>query len=231
MEFKQKWVYKKTYYPRPTYEFNLPAGHSCPFAKDCKIKVDRHTGKFDTIGKGYRCYAAIAERFPGVRKTRWENFEFVLHGGKIELPKDAKYVRIHSSGDFYNQDYFDQWLKICRENPNVIFWAFTKSIRFWLARINEIPLNLTMIGSLGGHEDHLVLEHKLKHSRVVKSIEEARQYDLPIDNDDTLAMAGSYSFALLDNTKFTLAERQVLTDAHNEYYKHIFEEVYLIIDK
>lgn len=28
-----KFIIKKTYYPQLTYEFNLPAGHSCPFAE------------------------------------------------------------------------------------------------------------------------------------------------------------------------------------------------------
>lgn len=44
------FVKNDTYYLVPTYEFNLPAGHSCPFAKDCKIKVGRYSGKFETIG-------------------------------------------------------------------------------------------------------------------------------------------------------------------------------------
>lgn len=73
-----KFVYKKTFYPFPVYEFNLPAGHSCPYAKDCKIKVNKETGKFDTIGTKFRCYAASAERFPGVRKMRWDNFNAML---------------------------------------------------------------------------------------------------------------------------------------------------------
>lgn len=32
-----KFTHKKTYYPFPVYEFNLPAGHSCPFADVCKV--------------------------------------------------------------------------------------------------------------------------------------------------------------------------------------------------
>jgi len=229
-DLKQKWIYKKTYYPRPTWEWNLPAGHSCPFAKDCKIKVDRVTGKFDNIGNGYRCYAAIAERFPGVRNMRWNNFEFVLFGGEIEVPKKAKYIRIHSSGDFYNEEYFLKWIDICNRHPDKIFWAFTKSVRYWVKHRDKIPANLTMTASIGGLEDKLVLEHNLKYSLLVKSIEVAEKRELPIDNDDTLAMAGDYSFALLDNTKYTIKQRQELTAKHNENYKEIFKEVRSIIN-
>ena len=127
-----KFVKKKTFYNIPVYEFNLPAGHTCPYAKDCKILVDKETGKFDTVGKKFRCYAATSERFPAVRNSRWENFNDVKNGKPINIPKDATHIRIHGSGDFFSQEYFDMWLEICRNNSKIKFWAFTKSIIFWI---------------------------------------------------------------------------------------------------
>jgi hypothetical protein len=63
-------IKKKGYYTGEVYEWNLPTGTTCPFALECKVTVNRSTGKFD-IDKGlYRCYAASAERFPGVRESR-----------------------------------------------------------------------------------------------------------------------------------------------------------------
>jgi hypothetical protein len=198
-----KFVKKKTFYPFPVYEFNLPAGHSCPFARDCKIKVDRITGKFDIIGKVYRCYAAPAERFPGVRKMRWDNFEEVTRTRKIILPKDATHIRIHSSGDFFSQWYFDLWLDVCRNNPKIKFWAFTKSIRFWIARLGQIPSNLTLQASVGSFDDELIEKYHLKFAKVFADRDEAIKSGLPIDYDDTLAMSGNQSFALLDNFKYS----------------------------
>jgi hypothetical protein len=82
-EFEPKgvveFINKKSFYPFPVYEFNLPAGHSCPFAKDCKVSVDKETGKFNKIGTKFRCYAASSERFPAVRKSRWENSFWRAH--------------------------------------------------------------------------------------------------------------------------------------------------------
>jgi hypothetical protein len=202
-----KFQLKKTFYPFPVYEFNLPAGHSCPFARDCKIKVDRVTGKFDVIGKGYRCYAAPSERFPGVRESRWKNFEEVIKTHKIELPKDATHVRIHGSGDFFSQWYFDLWLQVARDNPKVKFWAFTKSIRFWIERLNEIPPNLTLQASYGSYDDDLIEKYHLKHAKVFTDRDEAIASGLPIDYDDTLAMSGNQSFALLDNNKYSKKDR------------------------
>jgi len=197
-----KFIKKKTFYPFPVYEFNLPAGHSCPYAKDCKIKVDRVTGKFDTTGDVFRCYAASAERFPAVRESRWTNFEDVLAGKPIEVPEDATHVRIHSSGDFFNQKYFDTWLDVCRENLQVVFWAFTKSIQFWVNRINEIPENLTLQASYGSIQDDLIEKYNLKYAKVFTDKEEALRTGLPIDIDDSLAMSGTQSFVLLDNFKY-----------------------------
>ena len=193
-----KFQKKKTYYPFPVYEFNLPTGHSCPFAKDCKIKVDRETGKFDTIGKVYRCYAASAERFPGVRKSRWTNYKDMLKGKAIEIPKDATHIRIHSSGDFFSQKYFDTWLKVARQNPNVKFWAFTKSIQFWVNRLDVIPKNFTLQASKGSIQDNLIKEYDLKFAEVFPTLESIPK-GMPIDTDDSLAMSGDKSFALLDN--------------------------------
>lgn len=206
-EKKIKFVKKKTFYPFPVYEFNLPAGWSCPHAKDCKIMVDRESGKFNTIGKKFRCYAASSERFPAVRESRWKNFEGVkqlLKEGKdLEVPKEATHIRIHSSGDFFSQEYFDMWLRVCRNNPNVKFWAFTKSIGFWVNRLGEIPSNLTLQASKGSYQDELIEKHNLKFAEVFTDIEDARESGLPIDTDDSYAMEGEQSFALLDNNKYS----------------------------
>ncbi len=198
---------KKSFYPFPVYEFNLPAGHSCPFARDCKIKVDRYTGKFETIGKVFRCYAASAERFPGVRKSRWENYEAMLNNEPIILPKGITHLRIHSSGDFFSQDYFDKWLQVARDNPTVKFWAFTKSIQFWVNRINEIPSNLTLQASYGSLQDDLIEKYHLKFAKVFQDKDEAIASGLPIDRDDSHAMTGTQSFALLDNNKYSKKDK------------------------
>jgi hypothetical protein len=203
-----KFQKKKTFYPFPVYEFNLPAGHSCPFARDCKGMADRKTGKFTRLGKKYRCYAVNAERFPGVRESRWRNFEAMLNHEPIEIPKDATHIRIHSSGDFFSQDYFDKWLEVCRQNPNVKFWAFTKSIGFWVRRLDKVPSNLTLQASKGSHQDHLIDKYNLKYAEVFLDIKDVPK-GMPIDTDDSHAMEGNQSFALLDNFSYSKKDKNV----------------------
>jgi len=188
---------KTKYYNDVVYEWNLPTGFSCPFALECLVKVDRKTGKFENKSKSYKCYAASAERFPSCRKSRWSNFDFVKGGGVPEIPKRAKAVRIHASGDFFSQAYFDMWLELCVNNPNVEFWAYTKSLKYWVSRLNDIPDNLTLTASVGGTMDKLIKEYNLKNAEVVKSKDFA--IDRPIDTCDDQARLPGVNFYLIDN--------------------------------
>jgi len=140
-----KFIKNTKYYYGVVYEWNLPTGTTCPFALECKVTVDRQTGKFDIKRGQYKCYAASPERFPGVREHRWKNFEYVKNGGVPEIPKDCTAIRIHASGDFFNQSYFDMWLQLAMDNPNVEMWAYTKSVAYWVKRINDIPSNLIFL--------------------------------------------------------------------------------------
>jgi len=197
-----KFVKKKTYYVGEVYEFNLPTGTTCPFAMECKVVVDKVTGKFDVTKGQYRCYASSAERFPAVRNHRHNNFDFVRNGGVPVIPKDCKAIRIHSSGDFFNQSYFDMWLKLAEENPNVEMWAYTKSLNYWINRLNDIPSNLILTASYGGKTDNLIEKFNLKNVKVYAEIEEVPT-NRPIDTNDNYARIPKVNFALLDNMKYS----------------------------
>jgi histidyl-tRNA synthetase len=194
-----KFVKNTKYYTGTVYEWNLPTGHTCPFALECLVKVDRQTGKFENKSNAYRCYAASPERFPAVRNHRWTNYEYVLAGNKPELPKGCTAVRIHAAGDFFNQAYFDMWVEIAKENPDVEFWAYTKSLKYWVNRINEIPANLVLTASAGGRNDELIDQYKLKHVQVVK--DETLAPAQLVDTNDNLARIPELNFYLIDNFK------------------------------
>jgi hypothetical protein len=196
--FKGKFVKNTRYYRGEVYEWNLPTGTTCPFAMECKVSVDRQSGKFSINRGEYKCYAASAERFPGVREHRWRNFEFVKNGGIPELPKNCRALRIHAAGDFFNQKYFDNWVSIAEQNPNVEMWAYTKSIRYWIKRIKEIPENLILTASYGGRDDEMIELFRLKNVKVYPSVESVPS-DRKIDTNDDLARKPWVNFALIDN--------------------------------
>lgn len=199
---------KTGYYRQPTYEFNLPAGHACPFADACKTKADRDTGKLvvkpvksdDT----YVCYAARAERFPAVRDSRWTNFDAVravMARGDVTfvVPRLATHVRIHGSGDFFNEAYFRMWCDTARAHPDVHFWAFTKSINYWVNNRDYVPDNLALTASVGSVHDALAAREGLRTATVFHSIDDVPA-DMAIDADDYEAQVpGAPSFALLEN--------------------------------
>ena len=52
-------------------------------------------------------------------------------------------VRIHSSGDFYSKEYINFWIDIIQNNPNILFWAYTRS---WA--VQELTEDILKLGSL-----------------------------------------------------------------------------------
>jgi hypothetical protein len=51
-----KFIKNQKYYTGMVYEWNLPTGTTCPYALECKVTVNRETGKFDINKEGlYRC--------------------------------------------------------------------------------------------------------------------------------------------------------------------------------
>lgn len=187
---------------------SLLSGYACPFAHNCLAKVDLETKKLiDGPHQIYRCFSASQEvLFKGVFNQRKYNYDLIrsmktkeemveLLQASLPNPK-KKIIRLHVAGDFFNQTYFDAWLEVARNNPDKLFYAYTKSLPFWIKRMNEIPNNLKLTASKGGRFDHMIDEYKLKYVQVVTSIEEAEALGLELDHDDSHAYASDKSFSL-----------------------------------
>lgn len=189
--------------------FSIPAGRTCPGAMDCRSMAVEKDGKL-TIKDGkstvFRCFAASQEViYPSTYRARQHNLR-ALRACKTKgqmaklimasLPK-TEYVRTHVSGDFFSQMYFDAWMLVARSLPDVLFYAYTKSLHLWTKRVGEIPTNFVLTASVGGRHDALISQHGLRSARVVYSEEEAATLGLPIDKDDSHAMKNGGDFALL----------------------------------
>lgn len=193
--------------------FSLLAGHTCPYAMECDSRVIIKDGK-KKIQDGkhtlFRCFSASQEVvFPGVYDSRKSNSDNAakLLGEKrfveqflLDMPPKTDILRWHVSGDAKTQTYFDAMIEIAIQKPNVIFYAYTKSLPFWVKRKNSIPENFVLTASYGGYKDALILEHNLRYSKVVFSESEAESLGLEIDHDDSHAMnpaTRNKNFALL----------------------------------
>ncbi len=200
---------------RNVVQLDLPAGFTCPMAHLCQAFADRNTGA-QTKGKDsqFVCYASKAESaFPTVRLMRWKNLEILENarrtGGvqgmvdalESSFPKTARIVRIHSSGDIYNGEYWQALKTLASNHPGVVFFAYTKILDY--VRDVTKPSNLRMIYSFGGRQDNRLTED-VPVCRVVTSYAEAESLGLDVicDNDDNDYQDYDYivqgkSFALL----------------------------------
>ena len=184
---------------RKVYSFDLLSGHSCPFAEQCLSKIKIVDGKRKVVdGKKteFRCFSASQEatytnvynkrkgNFDNLRKmSEDEMFEFLL----AEMPKNLGICRIHVAGDFFSPKYFSAWIRVAEMNPSRLFYAYTKSLPYWVDNLDRIPENLVLTASYGGRCDDMISEYNLRSVVVCYSYEEAESRGLEVDHDDTHA--------------------------------------------
>ncbi len=203
---------------KETLIFNLPAGHSCPGAKDCKTSVVENEDGKRRIEDGphnkFRCYAATAEViYPAVYAARKHNFDImrpigmdkaamvrtILDSMATQKMNKLKRVRVHESGDYFTYSYFAAWMEVATAFPNITFYSYTKSLPF-VARGQKdgiIPPNFLFTASKGGNFDHLIERHGFKSVTVTTTEQEteaAKAKGGKFDHDDSLALGSSDFF-------------------------------------
>ena len=188
--------------------FTLPAGHTCPGAKDCLSRANRETGKIqDGPDTEFRCFAASAEAtYPSLRNMVWRNFVLIKSTliNSVDacadlicesLPKKFDIMRVHVGGDYFNVKYLQAWIEVAKRNPDKIFYSYSKSLHFF--KQFALPENLVLTASRGGKYDDMIDLHGWLEALVVYSEQEAIDKGLEIAHDDTHAAFGKDNFALL----------------------------------
>lgn len=200
---------------RRVYSFDLLSGHSCPFAQECLSKVAVNDSGKRTIQDGkwakFRCFSASQEVvYPSVYALRKGNFDLLRTLGRHQIadalqdamPDNLGICRLHVGGDLFKAAYLQAWIDVAEAHKDRLFYAYTKSLKYWVAhrkRIESTP-NLILTASYGGRDDSLIDEHGLRSVRVVYTEKEASDQGLPIDHDDSHAADPTQrdqSFALL----------------------------------
>ncbi len=127
--------------------WNLPSIKTCPFA---------------TEGCKNDCYARKSEKmYPSVLPSRIVNFEESKKDTFIQnmiltimirrqySKKENLVVRIHESGDFYNQKYTNAWLTITEffaKDESIRFIAYTKSFPYFDGK--KLPTSFALRASV-----------------------------------------------------------------------------------
>lgn len=188
------------------FAFGIPAIKTCPFADKCKA------GCYATQGC-YQFFSTKNAQENRLELTKNEElFINTVNADLIKLRKKGKKVvlRIHDSGDFYSKDYLATWLKIIDQNTDVVFYAYSKSVKFFIGVKKR--KNFRVIFSYGGKLDNMILPNKHYNARVFASREEllSNGYVDSSDNDSIAALGENNKIGLIyhgtkkiENTKWS----------------------------
>ena len=197
---------------RKVYSLDLLSGWSCPGACDCLARVHMLNGKRslkDGPKTKFRCFSASQEvAYTNTYKARQHNFDLIKGCRSTEsvlklltksMPKNLGILRWHVAGDFFRRSYLKAAIELARRNPDRLFYAYTKSLKF----LAEFPMldpsngvllpNFLVTSSRGGKYDNLIDQIGVRTSTVVFD----ENTDLPIDHDDSHAATMGGNFALL----------------------------------
>jgi len=103
------------------------------------------------------CYAVkFVKLYTSVRNMWSENTDLAKKNPeaffngirKALIGLTPEFFRIHVSGDFFSQDYFDMWCDLARDFPATNFLAFTKAYKFMHKNRQSLPENLEIVLSI-----------------------------------------------------------------------------------
>lgn len=140
-----------------------------------------------TSACGSVCYAGKLEKiFPGFRNAMTENWNSVQNASTSDIARSLSALisdfradcvkrnaemafRIHHDGDFFSRGYARAWASVIRNNPDVQFWAYTRSFTPGINVVDilaDIP-NLTLYLSVDNGNREWVGEIIAEHSDVL----------------------------------------------------------------
>jgi len=124
------------------------------------------------------CYARKMENWPNVYNSRHDKlvaskiFQFEDAMVKEIIGRKFSIIRVHESGDFYDQTYLDKWFNIANRCSNVLFFIYTKT--FSLLDWSKKPNNIIMFQSYGSRTDDKI-DYSQNTARVIENQTELRK--------------------------------------------------------
>lgn len=164
----------------PAWIVDTGAGHFnvCPQAGACAKFCYARNGTFnfpDVKAAHLRNLAMVREDLPGwqrrmSRELAHPRFRPTFRPRLPDLNRDhlpgpvadlldrgAACIRVHDSGDFFDEAYLRAWLQIAREHRDRLFYCYTKAVTMFRDVAEpEAPPNFLWCFSYGGKQDHLI---------------------------------------------------------------------------
>lgn len=135
----------------------------------------------------FGCYAMAGNYLrPNVKAKLMERYELTQSGDMVRVldaeirdvikkkyaDKDI-FIRVHDTGDFYSEQYLNDWFTLARLHPDITFYCYTKMITMFKAYDSwgRVPANFKYVQSYGGKEDKYIDTTKA-HARVFENVDE-----------------------------------------------------------
>lgn len=99
-------------------------------SRDSCLHKTESCDKYCYAKKGNYAYRNVKK---GLQKnfdlTKQENFIDLISAQitLLKIQNKIKYIRIHPSGDFYSQKYYEKWNEIAIRNPELVFLTYTRN--------------------------------------------------------------------------------------------------------
>jgi len=199
-------------YSIPAWYVMLPSGErfmTCPNAGPCAQFCYARSGtyRFSNVLASHTAnltrYLDDSREWIEALVQELQKRKFRPNGNARDLPmendswlqewasKGGAAVRIHDSGDFFDEQYVRDWLEIANKTPDVLFYAYTKEVSLFRS-IPEVDTtaNFRYLFSTGGLQDHLINPDNDRHADVfptLQAIEDAGYSSQ--DENDLLAIS------------------------------------------
>ena len=152
-----------------------------------------------------------AKRFRPVGAPHAITWE-LRHDFKWWQEAGARSIRIHDAGDFFDDQYLRDWLEVAASAPDVLFYAYTKSVSMYRAAEAEglVSPNFVIIFSMGGKQDHLVDKEADRHDDVFPTEEalEAAGYTDQEESDVMAALLPTVKIGIVSNNISAFKKKQ-----------------------
>lgn len=128
--------------------WNLPPVITCPGADECKNYCYNADTRIDVFPIERWC----CNLYWVIEKKE----ELILRLNEQIKKTMNPIIRLHSSGDFFSNEYIELWERVITQNPLALFWGYTRSWRIpelleRLEKLRTIP-NIQLIASLEGDD-------------------------------------------------------------------------------
>ena len=76
------------------------------------------------------------------------------------IPSQARLIRVHTSGDFFNARYYNAFNAVARRNKSILFYAYTKRLQFLVDSLHginpPIPGNFKYIAVVAANSTNIL---------------------------------------------------------------------------